>query len=552
MISGPHLASRPTGLPAGAGSLTRLNLLARVPAAKRPRCERLLLQAAAWCVLLLACASAALAVPEGFDEELVVSGLDRPAGMAFLPDGRLLVVELKTARVRLVVGDSLAAIDPVVTVPDVRNDFFERGLLGIVVDPGFPGRPYVYVHCNDDDALVVRVTRFTVGGDLTLTGNGSLTIDPASRHDVIASVPDNDDRHNGGTLRFGPDGMLYASFGEDHGGCAAQDTSGLRGVILRLDVSRLPPGPGGPPAPDLVTPPGNPFATGGLNARLIWAFGLRNPFRFGIDPVDGTLYIGDVGQLTWEEVDRAPVGGLDFGWSRHEGFALFNASCALTLPHTPPIHAYSRITSSASVICAGAYRAPAGAARPFPPEYEGDVFFSDYYDGFLRRLTGSGDAWAIAPPVPGQPGPDVWAAGLGAVSDYLVGPDGSLWYCRQYTNPFAPTGEIVRIVSTASTDVTGATVPPRVRFDAPCPSPARGVARLSYTLPAPAEVGLVVLDLGGRVVRRLVPPAVEAAGTRERVWDGHDDHGRAAPAGVYLAVLSVAGERLERRVALVR
>ena len=97
-------------------------------------------------------------------------------------------------------------------------------------------------------------------------------------------IPDNADNHNGGTVRFGTDGMLYVSLGEDAFPSAAQDTSTLRGVILRLDVSRLPDGPGSA-ARALVTPPGNPFgSTGGLNARLLWEYGLRNPFRLQVDP----------------------------------------------------------------------------------------------------------------------------------------------------------------------------------------------------------------------------------------------------------------------------
>jgi len=492
-------------------------------------------------------------VPAGFADQLVVGGLSLPVGVAFLPDGRLLIVEQKTARIRLIVNDALAAIDPVATVPAVRTDFFERGLLGIAVDPGFPARPYVYVHCNDADAFVIRITRFTIGGDLSFTGDGSLTIDPATCYDLIASIPDNDDRHNGGTLRFGPDGMLYASLGEDHGGCAAQDTSGLRGVILRLDVSRLPPGPGGPPAPDLITPPGNPFPNGGLNARLIWAFGLRNPFRFGVDPTDGALYIGDVGAVEWEEVDRAPAGGLDFGWARFEGPALRNVTCALTQPQTTPIYAYDRTAfPKAAIICAGVYRAPAGASLPFPTEYEGDVFISDYYEGFMRRLKGSGETWSLAPPVPGQAGPENWADGLGGVSDYAVGPDGSLWYCRQYVNLYAPSGEIRRIVAPSSTAVPPALSSGSLGFAPPYPSPAAGPVHFAYTLSAAAEVELVIFDLRGRIVRWLIAHENQGAAPHDRVWDGLDDGGRAAPAGLYLARLTAGGERSERRVALIR
>ncbi len=513
------------------------------------------LAAAPACALLLACAApcarAQATLPDEFADELVVAGLALPAGMSFLPDGRLLFVEQKTARIRLIVNDALAAVDPVAVVPNVRTGA-ERGLLGIAVDPGFPARPYIYVHCTDASALVVRVTRFTLGGDLTFTGNGSLAIDPSTRYDLIANVPDSAPQHNGGTLRFGPDGMLYASFGEDGEGCAAQDTSGLRGVILRLDVSSLPPGGGGPPHPGLITPPGNPFPNGSLNARLIWAFGLRNPFRFHIDPLDGALYIGDVGEDVWEEVDRAPAGGLDFGWSRFEGPMVNDASCALTLPATSPIHAYQRSSERAAVMTAGPYRRPPGASRPFPAEYEGDVFFSDFYDGFLRRLEGSGTSWVIAPPVPGQVDPDSWATGLTSVGDYAVGPDGSLWYCRQYITFSTPSGEIRRIVSTRITNVPRTVAPAGLRFAPVYPSPSPGAVHLAYTLAEPAEVALVVLDLNGRIVRRLVPRAVEAAGTHDRLWEGRDDRGRALPAGIYLALLTAGGERVERRVALVR
>src|SRR5207249_382708 len=115
--------------------------------------------------------------------------------------------------------------------------------------------------------------------------------------------------HNGGTLRFGPDQCLYDSMGEDASGCVAQDDSSLRGVIMRLDTSRLPSTPGGPAPLDAITPPNNPqIGAINLKTRLIDAYGLRNPFRFAIDPLDGTLYIGDVGQSTYEEVDRQPVG----------------------------------------------------------------------------------------------------------------------------------------------------------------------------------------------------------------------------------------------------
>jgi hypothetical protein len=399
---------------------------------------------------------------------------------------------------------------------------------------------------------VVRISRFTVAGDLAFTGNGSLTISTATRYDLIASIPDVNSNHNGGTLRFGPDGMLYASFGEDDQGCAAQDTSGLRGVVLRLDVSRLPAGGGGPAPRALITPPGNPFPNGGLNARLIWAFGLRNPFRFHIDPLNGALFIADVGESEWEEIDRAPVGGLDFGWERFEGPALLDAGCALTQPATSPIQYYNRSGETAAVISAGPYRPPAGAARPFPGDYDGDYFFSDYYLGFLRRLKGSGTSWSIAPAAPGQADPDNWATGLQQVSDYAIGPDGSLWFCRQFVNPSGSTGQVRRIVRTSTVGVPRPPATAGPSFATPYPSPSAGAITFSYTLSEPGEVSLVILDPGGRIVRRLIGLERQEARAYTRIWDGRDDRGRALPAGVYRALLTAGGRTLEQRAARVR
>jgi hypothetical protein len=431
----------------------------------------------------------------------------------------------------------------------------ERGLLGIAVDPEFPARPYVYIHCNDSTALAIRITRLTVGGDLAFTGNGNLAIDPASRYDVLTAIPDNDARHNGGTVRFGPDGMLYASIGDDASSCAAQDTSSLRGVILRIDVSGLPAGAGGPPAFGLITPADNPFPSNQPRARLIWACGLRNPFRFHIDPLDGNLYIADVGESHWEEINRATGGGLDFGWPHFEGATVFDASCLLPLPATAPVYAYDRSGSgSAAFVSGGVYRAPRLAAAPFPLEYNGDYFFADYYAGFLRRLKYGGGNWSIAPPVAGQQDATNWATGLVSVNDFAIGPDGGLWYCLQFVNFVPGSGQIRRIVNAVAPPPPPPPVlpPPIVTFSPPYPSPAPGAVHLTYHLPLAATVTIEIFDLRGRKVRALLPPTPEAALSHDHVWDGLDDAGRAAPAGLYIARLSADGAVRERRIALLR
>jgi glucose/arabinose dehydrogenase len=146
-------------------------------------------------------------------------------------------------------------------VPSVRSTGGEQGLLGIVVDPGFPARPYLYVHYDYSGSATIRISRYTVAGDLGFTGDGSLTIDPLTRYDILTDIPDNASNHNGGTLRFGPDGMLYDSIGDDASSCQAQSLTVLAGKILRLNVSGLPSGGGGPPAKSLITPVDNPYVS---------------------------------------------------------------------------------------------------------------------------------------------------------------------------------------------------------------------------------------------------------------------------------------------------
>jgi glucose/arabinose dehydrogenase len=388
-------------------------------------------------------------VPIGFSDQQMVPGLDNPSGMAFMPDGRLLVLEQFSGVVQLVNFGTPNTVTPIFTVPQVISGG-EQGLLGIAIDRGWPTRNYVYLYYDHSGDSKIRITRYLVTGDLDDTAGGDLAISATSAYHLIVDIPDNADNHNGGTLRFGPDGMLYASIGEDATPCAAQDSVTLRGVILRLDVSRLPNTPGGPAPKGLIAAPGNPFAAHpDSNARLVWALGLRNPFRFHIDAPTGDLFIADVGQSRWEEVDIASSGGRNFGWPHFEGPATYTANtCSdLNSGFTQPIHAYDRTGSPAAIISAGLYRRPASGSDRFPSFYDGDYFFNDYYQGFLRRLTGSGSAWTIAPVAAGQPSAMNWGTGFKHVSDWAVGPSGALWYCRQSDDLYsAGTGEIRRLV----------------------------------------------------------------------------------------------------------
>jgi glucose/arabinose dehydrogenase len=485
-------------------------------------------------------ARAQATLPAGFADELVEEGLSLPVGIAFLPDGRLLFVEQETARIRMIVNDAIAAIDPVATVPQVNTNGGERGLLGIAADPGWPTRPYVYVHSTSTTGSI-RISRFLASGDLSFTGDGSITIDAATRFDLINNIPDDVGNHNGGSVRFGPDGMLYVSIGEDGDACAAQDTSALKGKILRLQTSTLPDGPGTATRAQ-ITPPDNPFsATGGLNARLLWAWGLRNPFRIQVDASNGQVFIADVGEETWEEVDQMTAGGRNFGWSRFEA-SRTNSNCTLRgAPHTPPIYAVNHNDGWNTIMMAASYRAPAGAARPFPPEYEGNLLVADYNAGEMRRLVFNGSSWQVAAPVPNQPNSITWATGLNAASDYAIGPDGSLWYCRQFGG-LGDAGEVRRIVNLSPAAVgddaeTGFALGP-VR-----PNPASRVAQVDYHVAYQARVRLAVVDLQGREVAVLVD-GIETPGRHTAVWRSN---GRP---GVYFFRLQSGTTLQTRRFAL--
>ena len=486
-------------------------------------------------------------VPTGFTDQLVVGALPSPVGMTQFTDGRMLFVEQKTARIRLIVNGALAATDPVCTVPDVRIAGGEQGLLGIAIDPQWPTRPYVYVHYDYSLTSNIHIARFTVTGDLGFTGNGSLSIHPSSRHLILTDIPDNADNHNGGTLRFGPDGMLYVSLGEDANPCAAQDTVSMRGVILRLDIANLPAGSGGPPAKSVITPANNPFVTHpDLEARLVWAFGLRNPYRFSID-YNGELFIGDVGQNAFEEISRAAGSGVNLGWPLFEANATFTTCPGVSSAGmVGPIYNYAHGAGSQAVVGGPVYRYPTCSSPfdAFPQEYFGDYFFSEYYTGFLRRLKGSGTSWAIAPMVPGQTTVN-WGTGFGQVSDWAVGCDGALWYCRQSVNFQNNTGEIRRIVFNDTSDVPPGT--PWAQFAVPYPSPGQGDVTLAFVLATSTRVSLGIYDARGRLVRELVSPQERPADTYRERWDGLDNRGNPAPAGIYFARLDSGGQPIVHR-----
>jgi glucose/arabinose dehydrogenase len=489
-------------------------------------------------------------LPAGFVDTQLAGALDSPVSLAALPGPgtpRILFVEQKTARVRIFVGASVSTVG---TVPDVSTAHYERGLLGVAVDPNFPIAPYVYVHATDARAGGrIAISRFTLTGDLGFSGSGTVTFDPASRYDLLVDLPDQNEYHNGGTVRFGPDGMLYASLGDDGSFCSAQNVDVPAGKILRLDTSGLPAGPGGPAPWALLTPADNPYAgNADSSARLVWVLGLRNPFRFHIDALNGDLFVADVGEALWEELSRF-VGGSNGGWPWREGPAPY-ASCGGTpAVFTEPIAVYDH-SAGAAIMSAGVYRGPSQNSVRFPAEYDGNVFYLDYFTGFMRRLTGASTNWSTPAAVAGQPSAMDWATGMNQVADVVILSDGSLVFVRQSVGYAPLSGEIRRITYPQTADIPRLSGP--VAFAPPQPTPSRGAATLSWSQPVESPVRLTVLDVTGRLVRSLEAGSVLAAGTHQRVWDGRNTEGASVFAGVYFAHLETAGESRTVRIMQLR
>jgi glucose/arabinose dehydrogenase len=497
------------------------------------------------------CARSAVVLPQDFIDETVVNGLDRPTSLAFLPDGRVLVTEQKTARVRLVVQHHVAATDPVLTVPDVMTPSEEHGLLALAVDPGWPSRPYVYLF-HDRLGSALRLVRYTASGDLASpTGENLALAEPLL---LMDDIPDSSWQHNGGGLRFGADGRLYLSLGEDERFCPAQDSTSLRGAVLRLDVSRLPDGAGGPVPRALLIPPGNPLSTADSNAMLVYAYGLRNPWRLHADPVSGAIFVADPGGGVYEEINRVDPGG-NYGWPFREGRTVIVPGTCVE-PGGPGASPYDTATvqwrrpgGPSAIVGAGVYRPAGGGAWNWPAAYDGDLFWADYYTGMLRRVKFAGSTPYPAPSVPGQPNADDWATGLVSAVDFQVGPDGSLWWLSQYDEFFTPgTGRLGRIAWVGGAAGVDETRPSALALTAH-PNPFAGRIELSFRLERAGRVRMTLHDLAGRRLAVLAD-GERASGIQRLVWDGEIEAGRGAAPGLY--VVRLEAENRSEAIRLVR
>ncbi len=511
----------------------------------RPQFRRIALATVALALLVptrVPTAAAAVSLPTGFVDDTLLTGLNLPTSMAFLPDGRLLFTEQYTANVRLVVNGHIASTDPIAAVGSVNVGGYERGLEGITVDPAWPTRPYIYLFYSHASGTL-HLDRFTASGDLSDPNGENLTL--GSPLVLIGDILDLTPRHQAGCLRFAPDGMLMVTVGEDDLGCPAQDSTSLHGAILRLKVNTLPAGGGGQVLRSAITPSNNPLSTPDSNAKLVFAYGFRNPYRMQIDRPTGRVFVADPGQDTAEELDLVPA-GANAGWPYREGtHVMVPSGCSEpggvgASPYLAPIVNLDRGPVNTVIQVAGMYRAAGGGTANWPAGYFGDLFYGEYYSGFLKRLRLSAGTWVPGPSAPGQPDASNWATGLASCVDFQLGPDGSLWWLEQ-SPTFTPlNGALHRIRWTGPS-----TPPPPASAGLKLtPTPFAVTTELSFTLATPVPVSLTIHDLAGRTVRRLlwseIPP-LDSSGGAHVMWDGTAGDGRHLPGGMYFARLEVGG-----------
>ncbi|HET9887819.1 MAG TPA: PQQ-dependent sugar dehydrogenase [bacterium] len=502
---------------------------------------RLLLLAAIFAFAFGGSAStAAPLVPSGFTTQALVGEpfTGEPVGFAFLPDGRILLIERPTGVVRLALPGSSTST-AIATIPGVEAVHPERGLLAIAVDPDWPARPYLYFYYNHSSEKIF-LTMYTASGDLA--NNQSLQLSLATPFHLLTDIPDVNGIHNGGSLRFGPDGMLYVSVGDDGQSCPAQDLSSLLGSILRLDISAMPGVGGGPPSKSAITPPDNPFSGPNDNARLHFAWGLRNPFRFTIDSLSGDLTIGDVGSSFWEEINHLDLpgeAGANFGWPQMEGNQeiFCCGDCGDGNTFTAPVAVMQHPVGIIAIIGGPVIRGNLQSATSFPPSYEGNIFFFELYSGVLRRLVEvGGGTWQPAAPVAGQPDSLNWGTGHFGACDAQMGSDGALYYVSLGLSGVAR--GLYRIAGQGATGSPNDAKAGAMICTA-SPNPMRAAQGVMFTLnPAPREpVRIAIQNVAGRIVRTL-----SGRGAAQAHWDARDESGRWVAPGIYLWSITVQGE----------
>lgn len=317
------------------------------------------------------------AFPQQVSLTLFKSGFTSPLGLRHAGDGRLFVVE-QGGKIKIIQPDGTVNATPFLDLSSQISTGNERGLLGLAFHPDYRNNGYFFVNYTKPNGNT-QISRFSV--DPT---NADLA-NPNSEWPILGYTQPFSN-HNGGNLDFGPDGYLYISSGDGGSGGdpddRAQNINLLLGKILRIDVDN----PSG--GNNYGIPADNPFL-GNPDARPeIWAYGLRNPWRFSFDLTANHIWIADVGQTSREEINRTPIseGGTNYGWRCYEGSQPFNTQgCLPPANYTFPLAEYDHSNGNCSITGGYVYR---GSVYT---DIEGYYFFADFCSGMIGTVDSSGN-----------------------------------------------------------------------------------------------------------------------------------------------------------------
>src|SRR5256884_3323215 len=353
-------------------------------------------------VLLFAVCSSltAATLPSGFSETQIAGGLSSPTAMEIAADGRIFVC-LQGGQLRVIKNGVLLATPFVSLTVDSAG---ERCLLGVAFDPNFSSNNFVYVYYTVPGTLAHnRVSRFTANGDVAMAGSEFILLDL----DNLSGAGN----HNGGAIHFGSDGKLYIAVGDNANRANSQTLSNRLGKVLRVNS-------------DGSIPADNPFFNTAQGAnRSIWALGLRNPFTFAFQPGTARMFINDVGESTWEEINDG-IAGSNYGWGICEG-----ACSPPNANFRDPLFQYSHGGIWCAIVGAAFYNPP---VVQFPASYVGKYFFADLCGGWIRLFD------------PAHNTAGDFANGISAPVDLKVAADGTLYYLS------IGSGAVFRIQATAS------------------------------------------------------------------------------------------------------
>lgn len=335
------------------------------------------------------------------EADALISGFNLLTDVKVANDGRFFAAQ-KTGEIRIGLGDGSILGLPFLDLSGLVGSAGELGLSSIALHPQFDSNGRFYVSYDTPD-LKTRIVRYNVSQD------DENKADPASAQ-LILTVNQPANNHNGAGMAFGPDGYLYIGLGD--GGSSndpennAQNGQTLLGSILRLDVDGSAP---------YAIPADNPFVSNQSVKDEIWDMGLRNPWRFSFDRQNGDLYIGDVGQQSWEEIDYelAGTGGLNYGWRCYEGYLPhITEGCGDPSLYEPPIFVLARNKPPCAFVGGYVYRG--NDSLPI----DGHYLFADYCSGTIWSLVNQADQWQIA---------GKGSTPQGFVTTFSEGSDGTLY-----------------------------------------------------------------------------------------------------------------------------